>query len=219
MSDRFEKLMKIPQQPAARLLALANARLGVKLAAPASAPVDEVLRELAAKNAVVDMLRLLSVSLPPRERVWWACLAARDLVTASMAPPKIVETVEAWVFEPNDSNLVQVRRAVDLADDEDETVLCGKTALMAGGKLGPEELAGMDAPPGASSAFALIMNARSLMHDPEKAETQGQLLIERALDIARGGQGDVKAPPPPVFDKPAPKGAVSPKAPRQRPGQ
>jgi hypothetical protein len=192
MTERLDNLQKIPQEPAARLLALANARLGLKLESPASAMVPEVLEELDRKGAVVDMLRMLAVALPPRERVWWACLAARDLVAAgAVESPALVEATEAWVYDPSDEKLAEVHRLIEGADPEDETVLCATSALYAGGKLGPGDLSGLDAPVGASETYALVMNARSLTQFPDRAEAQGRLLIERALDIARGGQGAV----------------------------
>jgi hypothetical protein len=213
MAKRFEGLEKIPRQPAARLLALANARLGVKVDSPAAAPVHEVLAELDGKSAVVDMLRLLAVSLPPRERVWWACLAARDLVAAGKAPATIVEAVEAWVWEPSEETMIRIRRAIDAAESDDETVLCGNAAMMSGGKLGPEELAQFDAPPGGSEAYALVMNAQSL-GIAEAPDLYGHYLVDRALDIARGGQGDLPPPVPPA--KPADAPRPQPKTPRAR---
>ena len=54
MSERFADLKKIPKQPAARLLALGNARLQSRLKSPASASVADVLIELAAADALVD---------------------------------------------------------------------------------------------------------------------------------------------------------------------
>lgn len=189
-SERFTGLTKIPDQPAARLLSLAGARLGVKLEAPASALVPEVLSELERKGAMVDILRMLAVALPPRERVWWACLAARDLVDGGLATPTIVEAVEVWVRKPVEDNLIPVRRAVDAADPDDDTTLAGHAALNAMGRMGPQDLANFEAPPGASEVYALVMNAKSLTMDDIDPEARAQLLIDRALDIARGGQGE-----------------------------
>jgi hypothetical protein len=167
----------------------------VKLEAPAAAPVSEVLAELEAKNAVVDMLRLLSVALPARERVWWACLAARDLVNAGQVEsPAIVEATEAWVWEPTEAHLAQIQVLVEHADMDDDTALAGTAALYADGKMGPGEMSAYEAPPGGSEAHALVMNAAALTHDPDRCVEMGQILIERALDIARGGQGDVSLP-------------------------
>ena len=42
MSKRFENLKKIPQEPAARMLAMTNTKLQTPVAAPASAMIDVV---------------------------------------------------------------------------------------------------------------------------------------------------------------------------------
>src|SRR5690606_15376815 len=112
MEGRFAGLKKIPKEPARRLLALANARLTVPIAAPASAPVEAVLEELAAAEAHVDMMRLLSVSLPARECIWWGCLAAED-VLAGREPTRPLAAAQAWVFKPTDENRDAARRAAE----------------------------------------------------------------------------------------------------------
>lgn len=197
MSDRFDGLVKIPKEPAARLLAVANAKLGVKIDAPAAAQVPDVLRELDEKGALIDVLRLLSVALPARERVWWACLAARDLLNSGVVEdPAITEATEAWVYDPSDANLERIYELVEHADDDDDTALAGTAAIYADGKMGPGDLKAYEAPIGGSEAHAMVMVASSLTHDPDRCEEMGVLLVERALDIARGGQGDVKLPEP-----------------------
>ena len=78
MNERYKNMVKVPQQPAAKLLSNANVMLQTNVDAPASAPIQAVLSELDEKGEWIDILKLLAVVLPPRERVWWACLAARD---------------------------------------------------------------------------------------------------------------------------------------------
>ena len=193
MSKRFYNLKKIPAQPAARALAMAGAKLKTKLASPPAAPIADVLAELDENGAVLDMLRLLSVALPPRERVWWACLAGRDLEAAIEPEDRsaVLAAAEAWVFKPTEENLQTIHQAIENADLEDETTLCGTAALYADGHLGPGDLAQFDAPPGGAETMAFVMNGRSLAASGEIFEQHGQVLIDRALDIARGGNGQV----------------------------
>ncbi|MEO1279625.1 MAG: hypothetical protein AAFV77_11775, partial [Planctomycetota bacterium] len=47
--------------------------------------------------AWIDMVRLISVCLPAREVVWWACLAGRDLVGPD-GDSLCLKSAEAWVF-------------------------------------------------------------------------------------------------------------------------
>ena len=193
-ADRFAGLKKVPRQPAARLLALANAKLETRLAAPASAPVETVLAELAEKGAVVDMLRLFSVALPPRERVWWSCLAGRDVLEADEDPPPPLQAAEAWVFRPTEENRAAAKAALEVADIDDDTVHCATGVLYCDGTLGPGDLAEHEAPPGAGELSAFAMNLIALGARPEAFDTTAALLIDRAVDIARGGSGRV-APP------------------------
>lgn len=192
-SRRFSDLKKVPRQPAARLLSLANARLETKVTAPASAPVEVVLAELAEEGALVDMLRLLSVALPARERIWWSCLAARDVIGEGAEPPPPLKAAEAWVFKPSEENRIAAQTAIGLADTDDDTVHCATGVLYCDGTLGPGDLAQHPAPPGAGEVCAFAMNLVALGTRPADFEVFGQLLVDRAVDIARGGSGRVTA--------------------------
>ena len=190
MNGRFSDLKKLPREPAARMLAMANAKLATKLTSPASAPVETVLAELSEADAIFDMLRLISVALPPRERAWWACLAARDaLPEGSDKPTACLAASEAWVFKPTDVNRIAAREAMERAEADDDTSLCAATVAMCDGRLGPADLAEHLAPPGVAEASAFGMNMVALNLHGDEFETYGQLLIDRALDIARGGNG------------------------------
>lgn len=193
MSDRFADLRKIPEQPAKRFLAAANAKLATPLTAPASAPVSAVMGELAGQGAFVDMLRLMSVALPARERTWWACLAARDVVGPDADPvPATLATAEAWVFRPGEETRAAAYQAAEAADPDDETVLCATAAVFADGTLGPGDLKEYPAPPGGGEAAAFGMNVMALEHLGLPIAEAADRLIDRALDIARGGSGKPK---------------------------
>ena len=190
MTDRFSGMTKTPQMPAARMLADANARLSVKLEAPASAPLDVVLTELEEKGAVIDILRLLGVALPARERVWWSCLAARDYI--GEAPDNNTPALaasEEWVFRPTPENREKAEATIEVAEPDDETINCAMGVLYAEGTLGTGDLATMPAPPGAAEILAFAMNIVAMDNHEEDFDAYVQLLIDRGVDIARGGNG------------------------------
>jgi len=192
MSDRYKDLIKFPDDPPAKVLARANIMLQTQIEAPASAPADVVLAELEAKEAMIDLLRLLPALLPPRERVWWACLAARDYIgPKSETDPPPLQAAEAWVFDPTDETRTAASTAMDHARVDDDTVHCAVAALYADGTLGPGDLAQHPAPAGASEAAAFAMNMVALGEFSDTFEEHGKLLIDRALDIGRGGNGHV----------------------------
>lgn len=194
-SLNFDDLRKVPAQPAARLLAAAGARLSTRLRAPASAPVSVVLAELAEKQALFDMLYLMSVVLPGREAVWWACLAAHDVVAEGQTTPSLA-AAEAWVFKPDDTSRAAAQRAMDGAETDDETVYCALAAVYADGRMGTGELASQPAPPAAVPAAVLTMNLKALDKVGDGTLDHGWVLLARALDIARGGNGQVEPPAP-----------------------
>ncbi len=194
MSKRFANLKKIPPEPAARMLAMANTKLQTPIAAPASALVEVVLSELDSKAAKVDILRLLAVALPPREATWWACLAARDLIGAEpkVVPPPL-RTAEAWVFKPTEDNRTAARDAFETADMDDDTSFCAMAALYADGTMGPGDLSQTPAPANGVAAAVLAMNMIALRARADTFATYMEILIDRGLDIARGGNGRVTA--------------------------
>lgn len=196
MSENFENLVKLPTDPVAKLLSQANVLLKTPLQAPPTAQAGVVLKELYELNALVDLLRLLGVLLPPRERVWWACLAARDYIgPRSDKDPASLTTSEAWVRDPSEENRDAARLSLDHAYVDDDTVNCALSVLYAPGTLGPGDLNQYPAPAGASEAAAFAMNMVALGQLSDKFEEHGRVLVARALDIARGGngQGSTKA--------------------------
>ncbi len=193
MSERFDNLVKLPKEPAAKLLAHTNTRLETPIEAPASAMPEIVLAELEGKGAMVDLLRLMAILLPPRERVWWACLAARDIIgpAPDNSTPSLA-AAEAWVFKPSPENREAARASVDTAYVDDDTVHCAVSVMYADGTLGPGDLAEMPAPAGAAEVAAFAMNVVALGEHSDKYDEYGQLLIDRALDIAKGGNGNLE---------------------------
>lgn len=194
MSKRFENLKKVPPEPAAKLLAAANTKLQSKLSVPASAPVSAVLDALDAQGAKIDVLRMLSVALPPREATWWACLAARDIVgaDAKQVPPPLA-TAERWVFKPTTENRAAASDAFHHAEQDDDTVYCAMAALYADGTLGLGETANYPAPPNGVSAAVFAMNLIALRANADRMAPFLEMLIDRGVDIARGGNGRVQA--------------------------
>lgn len=190
MADRFSELKKLPKQPARRLLALANMKLDTDLSAPAASSTEEVLRELDGAGAPLDMLRLIAASLPPREAIWWACLAAEDIVPEGAAAPAPLARARDWVFKPTEETREAARATLDMAEPEDDTALCAQAVAMADGTLGPGDLAQYEAPPGAVQTLVFGMNLVSMGRaEAEAFEDRIATLIERGLDIARGGNG------------------------------
>ncbi len=196
MADRFSDLKKIPRQPAARLLAAANTKLSAEISAPAAAPVETVLAELAEHGERIDMLRLLAAALPAREAIWWGCLAARDTLPEGAQPPPLA-AAESWVFKPGDETRTAAATSVEAAEADDDTALLARAVAMHDGKLGLGDLQAYDAPPGVVPALVFGMIAMAIGAMEDRAEPYMDTLADRALDIARGGDGRLPVPPAP----------------------
>lgn len=195
MTKRFTDMVKVPKEPVAKLLSVANTRLDTPVTAPVAALAEEVLNELADKGAMIDMIRLMSILLPARERVWWACMAARDYIgPKSKDDPKSLATSEDWVFKPTEENRLRARDAADEAYVDDDTVNIAMAVLYSDGTLGPADMAEFPAPAGAAETCAFAMNLVALDKNSDKFEPYGQMLIDRAVDIARGGSGRLQDP-------------------------
>ena len=191
MTDRFTGLEKIPNEPAMRMLAMANVALDTQLSSPANATVETVMEELDSVGAIVDQIRLMAVALPPRERVWWACLAAQDMVGDGEKTAPLL-TAEAWVRKPSPENRHACDVAVNQASPKDQTVNCGFAVVYSDGTIGEGERAAIDAPPGGSAISAMVMNADAMGMREDDAMDYAAMLIDRAVDIARGGDGRVE---------------------------
>ncbi|TDE37499.1 DUF6931 family protein [Antarcticimicrobium sediminis] len=193
MSEKFQEFSKFSRDPVAKQLAQCNVILKTRLDAPASAPAEVVLAELYEKRALIDLLRLLAILLPPRERVWWACMAARDYIgPRSDNDPPSLTTSEVWVYSPSEENRCAARNSLDHAYVDDDTVHCATAVLYADGTLGPGDLAQYPAPAGASEAAAFAMNMVALGELSDRFEEHGWMLVDRALDIGRGGNGKAR---------------------------
>ncbi|MCG7625372.1 DUF6931 family protein [Epibacterium sp. Ofav1-8] len=192
MAEMFEKLVKLPKEPVAKILSRQQVLLKTPLECEVSATAPVVLKELYDKKAMIDLLRLMGILLPPRERVWWACLAARDYIgPRSPKDPPSLATSEAWVLDPTEDNRQAARITIDHAYVDDDTVNCAWAVTYHDGTLGPGDLRQYPAPAGAAEAAAFAMNMVALGQLSDKFEEHGYILIERALDIARGGNGRV----------------------------
>ncbi len=201
MSERYKSLSKMPNQPAARLLAQANCKLTSKLEAPASASIETVLTELEGLKAYQDMLMLLACCLPPRERVWWSCLAARDVIPDPARLPPPLAASEAWVFNPTTDNRQAAADACNEAEVGDDTVHCASAVVWFDGTLGPADLAQFPAPAGAAEMSVFAMALIAWCRDDVQMDAMGEVLVERALDIARGGSGNFAAPPMTIIEE------------------
>jgi hypothetical protein len=153
----------------------------------------EYIDRLCRAALYVDGIRFLAHALPPREAVWWACLAARAaLIAGDPAAQAALEAAEAWVYQPDeDHRRVAMAAAAALANNNPAR-WAATAAAWTGGSLAPPEAPIV--PPGATltgqaAAGAVLLAA--VQSEPEAAPDRHRRAIAQALDIARGGSGRI----------------------------
>lgn len=190
----YQGLVKLIALPAAELIARDDIELETEIHIPADTTLPNLLARLDGEMADVDRLRLLAHALPPREGAWWACMAARDILSERLArdprdvPPCLAST-EAWVFQPSEEARAAAAAAMETAHPTDDTQLCALVATFSDGRLGPGERQQFPAPPQAAPLAVFALQMKSMCHVPENAIARCAVLVERGLDIARGGDG------------------------------
>ncbi|MEM7667600.1 MAG: hypothetical protein AAF317_00425 [Pseudomonadota bacterium] len=190
---RFEGLTKMLKKPALDVLSAGKASVQGDTEVPPDASIEDALALLEENEEYLDMFQLFAHGLPPREGTWWACLAAREMFPAEgPAQPKCLKAAEDWVFKPTDEARVVCREVMETAPPEDDTTLVAMAATFAKGTLGAGELEDYDAPAGAVGGCIFSMALISMFDDDEQVDYRAQLFVERAIDIARGGNGKVE---------------------------
>jgi hypothetical protein len=186
-------LIKITRPPAEICALFTLSDDGRVLLDPTLTPA-EFLDRLCGAERYIDAIRFLAYALPPREAVWWACLAARGALEDGVAEHlRAVEAAEAWVYHPDEEHR---RAAMSMASGVANDIparWAGTAAAWSGGSLAPPEAPIV--PPGqtltaqAASGAVLLAAVKS---EPAQAAERHRKLIALAIDIARGGSGRPK---------------------------
>ncbi|MEL6264898.1 MAG: hypothetical protein AAFR52_04485 [Pseudomonadota bacterium] len=192
IDPRFAGLKKLLPLTAAALMARDKIALQTGAVAEGEESVPALLSRLEGKMAEIDRLRLMAHALPAREATWLACLAARDLLGEIPADrtPAPLAAAEAWVFKPTEENREHARAVGETAAASDPTAQCTVPVLFCDGRLGADEkMQKFEAPSAAGPLCVFALVVKAVTKDPATAEACATRLLDRALDIARGGSG------------------------------
>ncbi|MBL4805921.1 MAG: hypothetical protein JKY31_01375 [Rhodobacteraceae bacterium] len=190
MNDKsaFAGLVKLENRSAGEVVRLGKAKFPFRPETKPDDPVEKLIEELVAQNLMIDALKILALALPPREGVWWGCLAARDTTMIDGKKTKALDAAEAWVFKPSqeakkalephaldpgeaDAMVAEAAFSVPLPDDEEPPTA-------------PPMLVGL-------LIFSAQLKSFFAFDQPDEISQQGQLLLARGLDIAKGGNGQI----------------------------
>lgn len=187
MNSAFTGLVKIEKRSAGEVVRLGKVKFPFRPETKPDDPVAKLIEELVAQNLMMDALKMLSLALPPREGVWWGCLAARDMLAPDQKT-KALTAAEAWVFKPGQ----ETKKALEpfaLDSESADTLMCeaGFNVPL------PDDEVPPTGPPHLPGLLIFSAQLQSFFdHDhPDDISRQGQLLLGRGLDIAKGGNGQV----------------------------
>ncbi len=152
------------------------------LATLASAPGPEpLIAGLSAGSQPFDAVRALTLMLPHRQTVWWACLAMRLLpdLAKRLTDLAAVEAAEAWVQSVSGGDAERAGAASEAANLDMAPGWAAMAAFWAGPSLAPRGQQPVAPPPhlpGVAARAALML----LMFDPAMG---GKLTVPDLLEI------------------------------------
>jgi hypothetical protein len=139
-----------------------------------------------------DAVRFIAFALPPRERIWWACVTTRGN-PLSPADADCLERAIAWTYEPDEAKRRACMAAAEGMNFEGAAAYAALSVFWSGGSMAPE---GMPEVPPDPSLSAIGVGASVLLAvtagEPRQAERRFEEAIERGMDIANGGNGKLK---------------------------
>lgn len=156
----------------------------------------QLIQTLLDQEMYVPLIRFLAHALPKREATWWACLAARSVLGEKPTPRTMdaITAAERWVFKPTEENRQVAVAAMKANKFSTPAALAASAAAWSGGSLTdpgepvvqpPDDLT-------PTAVFSAVVMAAGKGGDGNFAYLfRGY--IEQAIDIARGGNGRVKA--------------------------
>ena len=142
---------------------------------------------LAREGDPADAVEFLARWLPPRQRIWWGCLALWHVYRPE--PPAAVDTTLAalvhWVEEPSDENRRAARTAGDVLGPRHPVGALALAAFWSEGSMSLPELPEVLPPPGLSSqALASTLNLAVNSQPLDRSRDLYQHFVKLGLDVA-----------------------------------
>ncbi len=192
MNDKsaFTGLVKLDKRTAGEVVRLGKVKFPFRPETKNNDPVVKLIEELVAQNLMMDALKILALALPPREGIWWGCLAARDTTMVDGEKTKALEAAENWVFKPCQETKKAVKKYAEEPGEADLMMAEAAYSVPL-----PDDEEPPTAPPQLVGLLIFSAQLKSFFaHDlPEDINRQGQLLLARGLDVAKGGNGQLES--------------------------
>lgn len=142
-----------------------------------------------------DAARFLAFALPIREGVWWACVTARVNLPPQPLPEVLsaLKAAETWVYTPDDAVRRECLVRAEALKFDGAASYAALGAFWSGGSMAPEGIPEVLpdpalGPTGVGSAVLLAVTSG----DPGRMSGRFRDAIARGIDIANGGNGQLK---------------------------
>ncbi len=152
---------------------------------------DELVDKLVEADLLEDAIRALTIMLPHRQAVWWACLAVRLLPDLAARPKELaaVESAERWVQSMSPADAEEAGPTQEGCDPRRAPGWAAMAAFWSGPSLAPRGQQAVRPAPhltgSAARAAILLLNL-----DPKLAERVSTAdLLEIGRSLMRGETG------------------------------
>jgi len=146
----------------------------------------EFVETLVSAQSYQDAVSVLARALPVRERVWWACLCARNCPEfgSNAANDAAVLAAEKWVADDSESNRYQAFDASQLVRPGAAANCAAMAAFMCGPSMAPARQKKIPPPPGLDAQLASgAVIVASIAEGAEKAPERYIYFIEQGKQL------------------------------------
>lgn len=186
------KLLKIPYQKAQDVLTLYSANDDFFQLAEDTMTPYILIQTALEKSLHADVVCYLAHALPVREAVWWAYCCANSRDDWNPQEWDAIRAAKMWVHAPDETNRRFAEAMALKATLDSGAGWAAQSAFWSGGSM-TSPCDPIVPPPQYlyAQAVAGCINLSAVLPDGELAIERYQHFIDIALDIAKGGNGDI----------------------------
>lgn len=153
-----------------------------------------VIGKLVETESYHDAVTMLAHALPKREAVWWACLAAKRTMDATVElNVAAVAATELWVRDPSEPHRQAARKLGERSKNRTAAGWVATAASWCTGNMIDE--GDIEVPPPDylyAHAVAASITMAAAASGPELMAGSYKLFIRQGFDLANGGSGQVE---------------------------
>ncbi len=157
----------------------------------------EFVKQFMEKQFYLDVIKFIAHALPKRESVWWACLAAKyqfdSIVDDKEEFLSTLDAADLWVRKPTESNRRLAEKWSIKTEQKHSASWAATAAFWSTGSMTKEDEPAVPPQPYLfAHAVAGAVAISGALTDPGKSEEGFKCLIAMGLDLASGGNGELK---------------------------